>query len=143
MAGFFRILIAVVLAYAWTWTSLLKDWGWVTEELRFKILVGVGILFILQQLAQNAATLADRSAVDGRKKVIEIYLRSLLLEYYALLESKHAQTLPPVRVNLALPTRLLFRWRLKITIGGYLMLGAHIRLVNLRPDLKRARALVE
>lgn len=86
------------------------------DNQRFWILVGVGVLFLIQQLAQNASSPVDRSEVDKRKKVIEAYLEAFVVAYYDMLERKHADTLPPVRVNLALPThgKLPFQWRLRM-----------------------------
>ena len=110
MGGTFRILVALVLAYAWTWTSLFKDWQWVTERQRMWILVAVGVLFLLQQIAQNLPTPADRSSVEARRFVIESYLQALVTAYYEYLQTHSAQVFPPIRVNLMLRKRKFRFW---------------------------------
>jgi hypothetical protein len=108
-----NIVIALICAYAWPWTGWLKDNHFVTEKMRFGILVVVTLVFLIQQAILLAPSPADRSKIEERRKVIELNLSVLVTDYYKQIAG--ATITPPIRVNLSLPTRIRpFTWRLKI-----------------------------
>jgi hypothetical protein len=109
-----NIALALILAYAWAWTGWLKDNGLVNEKFRLWALIVITIVFVIQQVILNTPKPADRSAVEERREVIELYLSVLVKEYYGQLQRISSVT-PPIRVNVALPTRIFpFVWRLMI-----------------------------
>jgi len=111
----FRVLVAVFLAYAWTWTSLLKEWNWVSDTTRVRVLVGCGIGFVVQQFLQNRRKPATRDEVSNRRVIAEIYLESYVAQYLQIINPQKAlQTVPPIRANLMLPAHRPFRTRLAI-----------------------------
>ncbi len=88
MGRFIQISIALVLAYAWRWTTVLKERGVVDDRQRLWILCAVGVLFVAQQIAQTRRKPGDRSAVEARRRVMETYLDAFLIAYYELLERR-------------------------------------------------------
>jgi GAF domain-containing protein len=111
----FRVLVAVFLAYAWTWTSLLKEWNWLSDKTRVWVLVGCGIVFVVQQFVQNRRKPATREEVSNRRAIAEIYLENLVAQYLKIINPQTAlQTLPPIRTNLMFPAHRAFSTRLAI-----------------------------
>ena len=99
-----KLLTVLFLAYAWTWSGLLKDLNVINDQWRLWILIGATALFVLQQVVAIYGSPADASAVEARREVISAYLNHLLSEYYTLIE-RHGGTPPIVRANLMLPTQ--------------------------------------
>ena len=104
MPRFLKLLIALFLAYAWTWSALLKDLRFIDDKWRLWILIGTTALFVLQQILEIYGTPADASMVEARREVICAYLNHLLDEYYTVIE-RHDQPPVIVRATLMLPTQ--------------------------------------
>ena len=109
-----KIVLALVLGYAWVWTGWLKDNHYVDENFRLKILALLSVGFVAQQVGLTAPKPVDRSSVDQRRRVIELKLSVLLNAYYRQLQTLGTAITPAVRVNVALPTRRRFGWRMMI-----------------------------
>ena len=108
-----NVIFAVVCALAWAWTGWLKDNNYIGETTRLRVLVALTLLLIIQQWVLTARKPVGRSKIDQRRDVIELKLGGLLADYYN--QIKGDVTVPPIRVNLSLPTRTWrYTWRLKI-----------------------------
>lgn len=100
-----KLFVVLLLAYAWTWSSLLKDFGWITDKNRFWVLIGATLLFIVQQIHVIwGGTPADAAAVEERREVITLYLRHLF-DAYSQIAGQHGGNVATARVNLMLPAR--------------------------------------
>ena len=104
MPRFLKLVVVLFLAYAWTWSGLLKDLRVINDHGRLWILIGATVLFVLQQIVEIYGSPADASEVEARRDVISAYLNHLLDEYYSLIE-RPDETLPVVRANLMVPTQ--------------------------------------
>lgn len=117
---FWKVLLATVLAYAWTWTTLLKDLGTITDKERVTILVILGITFVVQQIWLNLPQRANRSDVDDLRELAENCLEGLLSAYYDEIEKLKPGSDPQVRANLSLPTHgKFFKKCLKIHFQAF------------------------
>jgi hypothetical protein len=88
MRRFGKLLVVLLLAYAWTWTGLLRDLGVIDNGWRLWILIATTVLFLLQQTFAIFGSPADASAVEAKRDVISAYLNHLINDYYALIEER-------------------------------------------------------
>jgi hypothetical protein len=117
------VILAMGLAYGWTWTGLLKDFGWINDAGRVTILSAITVLFFFQQVWLVLPKPVDRESVEARRAVISNYLQAVLAAYYTKLQSLAARPndpVPAVRINLMLPTK-----RAKGLFGSFLRMYYH------------------
>jgi len=118
------VLIAMLLALGWTWTSYLKDLHLVDDTQRTWILLGITALLTLQQIYNVIPKPVSRGVVEARRAIIQKYLWDFHAEYYAVLKRLHHnknKSFPTVRVNVMLPTK-----RLKGLFGTYLKIYYYV-----------------
>lgn len=114
MKWVWQVTISVFLAYGWIWAGILKERNAITDNQRMYILAGLGLFFLGQQIAISKPKPRHRDSVEKQRSIAENCLGSLLIDYRAKLIEKNLPVPQIYRANLALPTRLWFRWRMKI-----------------------------
>ena len=101
------VLLALFLAFGWHFTGYLKDLGLVSNTDRLWILVGLGSLFVLQQIYLAMPKPVPHDEIEKRKALIQFYLRSAHATYYKKLQEilgpSHKEY-ATVRIHIMLPT---------------------------------------
>lgn len=126
MSGLLRgagsVLLAVALAFAWLWTNLLKDIGWMNDTARVVVLAVLTVIFVAQQTYLAMPKPVGLAILDARRDVIGLALETLWNRYYkeALPDLGVAEPHPTVRINVMVLTK---KWK---GLGGtYLKIYWH------------------
>lgn len=120
MGGFLTktgsVLFAVAVALAWPLAGLLKDVNVIGNNGRAGILMVLAGALIAQQTYLVLPKPAPSSIVEARRKMVEMYMRGLLIRYYQMLPQLGvSEPFPTVRVNVMLLTK---KWK---GVGGRYM----------------------
>ena len=113
-----QLIVALALSQGWNWAKLAQDMGYLQAGTTAQFLAGgsITLLFLAQQLTLSIRQPASRTEVREKAAIVDIYLKHLLADYYAILAKRGGGDKPIVRANVMLPVVDLFRCRKRLQI---------------------------